>query len=141
MTTGMTLQGWTLILVFTALVLALARPMGAWLFALYEGRRTPLHRVLGPLETGFYRLAGIDPGEAVEAGFKRAQHTVERRAPPLVEREEPGPHGPRERQHKRGENEDQGPALKGHSGGHRQSFRTARAAAARRRGRSAGRAR
>ncbi len=69
MTTGMTLQGWTLILVFTALVLALARPMGAWLFALYEGRRTPLHRVLGPLETGFYRLAGIDPG--AEQGWRR----------------------------------------------------------------------
>ncbi|MBB6125024.1 potassium-transporting ATPase subunit KdpA [Sphingobium subterraneum] len=57
----MTPQGWTLILVFTALVLALARPMGIWLFALYEGRSTPLHRVLGPVERGFYRLAGINP--------------------------------------------------------------------------------
>src|SRR3546814_17260632 len=35
--------------------------MGLWLFALYEGRRTPLHFVLGPVEKGFYRLAGIDP--------------------------------------------------------------------------------
>ena len=59
----MTLQGWILILVFTALTVALARPMGAWLFALYEGRRTPLHRLLGPIERGFYRLAGIDPDE------------------------------------------------------------------------------
>jgi K+-transporting ATPase ATPase A chain len=57
----MTPQGWTLILVFTALVVALAKPMGLWLFALYEGRRTPLHRVLGPVERGFYRLAGINP--------------------------------------------------------------------------------
>jgi K+-transporting ATPase ATPase A chain len=57
----MTIQGWTLILVFTVLIVAIAKPMGMWLFALYEGRRTPLHRLLGPVETGFYKLAGIDP--------------------------------------------------------------------------------
>jgi K+-transporting ATPase ATPase A chain len=65
----MTLQGWTLILLFTALTIALAKPMGMWLFALYEGRDTPLHRVLGPVERGFYRLAGIDP--AAEQPWRR----------------------------------------------------------------------
>ena len=65
----MTLQGWILILVFVAILLALTRPIGLWLFALYEGRRTPLHAVLGPVERGFYRLAGIDP--AVEQGWRR----------------------------------------------------------------------
>ncbi|GAO53574.1 potassium-transporting ATPase subunit KdpA [Novosphingobium sp. MD-1] len=57
----MTIEGWTLILLFTALTVALARPVGAFLFALYEGRTTPLHRVLGPVEWGFYRLAGVRP--------------------------------------------------------------------------------
>lgn len=57
----MTLQGWLLILVFIGILLALAKPMGLWLHALYEGRRTPFHVVLGPVETGVYRLAGIDP--------------------------------------------------------------------------------
>lgn len=65
----MTVQGWALILVFTAIIVALAKPMGLWLFALYEGRSTPLHRVLGPVERGFYRLAGIDPG--AEQGWRR----------------------------------------------------------------------
>ncbi len=64
----MTISGWILILGFTALVLAMAKPIGAWLFALYEGRRTPLHAVLGPLERGFYKLAGVDP--AVEQGWR-----------------------------------------------------------------------
>ncbi|MCW2336007.1 K+-transporting ATPase ATPase A chain [Sphingobium sp. B2D3A] len=59
----MTVQGWTLILAFVGILLALAKPVGLWLFALYEGRRTPLHGLLGPLERGFYRLAGIDPQE------------------------------------------------------------------------------
>lgn len=65
----MTVQGWTLILVFLLLLVALAKPMGSWLFAIYEGRRTPLHAVLGPVERGFYRLAGVDPH--AEQGWRR----------------------------------------------------------------------
>ena len=65
----MTVQGWGLILLFVALTVALAKPMGIWLHALYEGRRTPLHAVLGPVERGFYKLAGIDP--AAEQGWRR----------------------------------------------------------------------
>lgn len=65
----MTLAGWALILGFVAILLVLTRPVGAWLFALYEGRRTPLHRVLSPIERGFYRAAGIDP--AAEQSWRR----------------------------------------------------------------------
>ena len=57
----MTFQGWLLIALFTAAVVAITKPAGLWLHALYDGRRTPLHVVLGPVERGFYRLAGIDP--------------------------------------------------------------------------------
>jgi len=57
----MTMQGWLLILVFTALVVAITKPMGMGLFAVMEGRRTWLHPVLGPLERGFYALSGINP--------------------------------------------------------------------------------
>lgn len=65
----MTASGWTLILTFIVILAALAKPMGLWLFALYEGRATPLHRLFGPVERGFYRLAGIDPAE--EQGWRR----------------------------------------------------------------------
>ncbi|WP_420384605.1 potassium-transporting ATPase subunit KdpA [Novosphingobium sp.] len=57
----MTGSGWALIATFVALCIAMAKPVGLWLFALYEGRDTPLTRVLGPVERGFYRLSGIDP--------------------------------------------------------------------------------
>ena len=57
----MTLQGWALIALFVAILAALAKPIGLWLFALYEGRRTPFHAVLGPVERGFYRLSGVNP--------------------------------------------------------------------------------
>ena len=65
----MTIQGWGLILAFVAVLLALAKPTGLWLFALYEGRRTPLHVVLGPVVRGFYRLSGIDPAQ--EQGWRQ----------------------------------------------------------------------
>ncbi len=65
----MTFQGWFLILGFVAILLVLTKPVGMWLFALYEGRRTPLHAILGPVEAGFYRLAGIDPSQ--EQGWRR----------------------------------------------------------------------
>ena len=65
----MTFQGWLLILTFVGITLALVKPIGLWLFALYEGRSTPLHRLLGPVERGFYRLSGIDPAQ--EQGWRR----------------------------------------------------------------------
>jgi len=43
----MTLQGWILIIGFVAVLLALTKPVGLWLHALYEGRRTPPPRA-GP---------------------------------------------------------------------------------------------
>ncbi len=65
----MTVQGWILIAVFVGILLALTKPMGVWLHALFEGRRTPLHLVLGPVERGFYKLSGIDP--AAEQGWRK----------------------------------------------------------------------
>ncbi|PZQ54379.1 MAG: potassium-transporting ATPase subunit KdpA [Novosphingobium pentaromativorans] len=59
----MTVQGWLFIAAFVVILLALTKPMGLWLHALYEGRRTPLHAVLGPVERGFYKLAGVNPKE------------------------------------------------------------------------------
>ncbi|AEG48715.1 Potassium-transporting ATPase A chain [Sphingobium chlorophenolicum L-1] len=59
----MTIQGWILIAAFVGILMALTKPVGMWLFALYEGRRTPLHAVLGSIENGIYKLSGIDPAE------------------------------------------------------------------------------
>ncbi len=71
----MTFAGWALILGFVAILIALTKPVGLWLFALYEGRRTPLHFVLGPVERGFYRLGGIDP-QAEQSWRRYALHML-----------------------------------------------------------------
>lgn len=55
---------------FVGILRALTKPIGLWLHALYEGRRTPLLAELGPVERGFYALLGIDP--SAEQGWRGA---------------------------------------------------------------------
>jgi K+-transporting ATPase ATPase A chain len=57
----MTINGWLQIGVFALLVLGVTPPLGAYLFRVFEGKKQPLPRLLGPLERGMYRLCGVDP--------------------------------------------------------------------------------
>ena len=58
----MTLNGWLQILLFCVVVIALVKPLGGYLTRVMTGERTLLSPVLGPVERGFYRLAGVNPG-------------------------------------------------------------------------------
>jgi K+-transporting ATPase ATPase A chain len=57
----MTAIGWTQIALFFVAVLALTRPIGAYMFRVFEGTRQPLPSVLGRAERFLYRLCGVDP--------------------------------------------------------------------------------
>jgi K+-transporting ATPase ATPase A chain len=57
----MTLVGWTQIIVFALLVLALTKPLGLYMFRVFEGENQPLPRIFGPIERVSYRLMGVDP--------------------------------------------------------------------------------
>ncbi|MBV8062783.1 MAG: potassium-transporting ATPase subunit KdpA, partial [Nevskia sp.] len=57
----MTINGWAQILVYFVLLTLLTRPLGGFLYRVFEGQPTLVGRLLGPLERGFYRLAGVDP--------------------------------------------------------------------------------
>ncbi len=56
-----TMHGWALIGLFIVLTFAMAKPFGAWLFALYEGRPPKYLAFLSPVERGLYRAGGVDP--------------------------------------------------------------------------------
>jgi K+-transporting ATPase ATPase A chain len=56
----MTAIGWLQIALFFAVVLLLTKPLGAYMFRVFEGVRQPLPRVLGPVERFTYRLCGVD---------------------------------------------------------------------------------
>jgi K+-transporting ATPase ATPase A chain len=50
---------------FLVVLLALAKPLGAWMAWVYEGRPTPLDPVLGPVERLAYRVCGVDPEQGM----------------------------------------------------------------------------
>ncbi len=57
----MTANGWLQIGVFFLVILALTRPLGLYMFRVFEGEERPLPRLFGPLERLLYRLSGVDP--------------------------------------------------------------------------------
>ena len=59
----MTLNGWLQIVLFIGLVLLLAKPMGSYMTAVFERRRTVLDPLLVPCERLLYRLTGVQAAE------------------------------------------------------------------------------
>jgi K+-transporting ATPase ATPase A chain len=59
----MTSIGWLQALVLFALVLACVKPLGLFMARVFEGERTFLTPVLGPIERAIYRLCRIDPAQ------------------------------------------------------------------------------
>lgn len=59
----MTLIGWLQILVFSVVILALTKPIGIYMFRIFEVDRQPLPRLFGPIERWLYKLCGVDPKE------------------------------------------------------------------------------
>ena len=61
-------NGYFQLALYVVVLLALAKPLGAYMARVYEGRRLALERILGWLERIIYRLCGVDP--AAEMGWK-----------------------------------------------------------------------
>jgi len=57
----MTLVGLAQIVVFFLILLAITKPVGMFLYRVFEGERTFLHPILHPLERLIYRLGGVQP--------------------------------------------------------------------------------
>ncbi|MFL5379326.1 MAG: potassium-transporting ATPase subunit KdpA, partial [Myxococcales bacterium] len=91
----MTAIGWIQIGVFFLAVLALTKPLGAYMFRVFEGEKQPLPAVFGKAERFLYRLCGVDPakeqawttyafsllafslfGVLVTYGIERVQHVL-----------------------------------------------------------------
>src|SRR5260370_37369447 len=56
----MTPNGIFQIFLFTAVIIALAKPVGAFMAKVFAGERTWLHRILRPVEAAVYKLCVID---------------------------------------------------------------------------------
>src|SRR5262245_20212690 len=64
----MTASGVVQLVLYIAVLLALARPLGGYMARVYQGQPLALERVLGWLERLIYRLSGVRPTE--EMGWK-----------------------------------------------------------------------
>lgn len=62
----MTVIGWLQIILYCAIVVALAKPLGWYMTRVFNGGRTFLSPVLRPIEAGIYWISGVDE--------KREQH-------------------------------------------------------------------
>ncbi len=56
------------IAIYACLVAGLTKPLGFYMAKVFAGERTPLRRLLGPIERAFYRISGADPAQ--EQGWK-----------------------------------------------------------------------
>jgi K+-transporting ATPase ATPase A chain len=59
----MTANGWIQIILFCAVIIALTKPLGGYMTAVFTGEKTILSPVLRPVERLFYRLAGLDENQ------------------------------------------------------------------------------
>ena len=62
----MTSIGWLQAIVVFAVVLAAAKPLGSYMFAIFTGERTLLSPVLAPVEGAIYRICRIDAAREMD---------------------------------------------------------------------------
>ena len=57
----MTGQGLLQLVLYIVLLAALVKPLGTYMAAVFQGERTFLSPLIGPVERLIYRLTGVDP--------------------------------------------------------------------------------
>jgi potassium-transporting ATPase potassium-binding subunit len=57
----MTPIGWLQILIYAVTIFIFVKPLGNYMFHVFEGERQPLPRFFGPMERWIYRLCGVNP--------------------------------------------------------------------------------
>jgi K+-transporting ATPase ATPase A chain len=65
----MTTNAWIQLVLYFAVLAALAKPLGSFMARVFEGKPCGLDGMLGWLERGIYRVCGIDPAE--EMGWRK----------------------------------------------------------------------
>ncbi|GGB02959.1 potassium-transporting ATPase potassium-binding subunit [Brucella endophytica] len=59
----MTFNGWLQILLYCGIIILLVKPLGGYMTRVFDGERTLLSSILGPIERGLYRIAGTSEQE------------------------------------------------------------------------------
>lgn len=59
----MSVNGWMQILLYSLTILAVTKPLGNYMFRVFEGDQQPLPHLFGSIERGLSRLCGVNPKE------------------------------------------------------------------------------
>ena len=59
----MTFNGWIQIAIYFALIMVCVKPLGLFMARVFEGERTFLSPIVGPIEHGIYRICGVNKSE------------------------------------------------------------------------------
>jgi K+-transporting ATPase ATPase A chain len=62
----MSLAGWSQVLFYLAVLLALVKPLGSHMARVYQGDRTFIHPLVNPVERLIYRLGGVTPDSEMD---------------------------------------------------------------------------
>jgi K+-transporting ATPase ATPase A chain len=57
----MTFIGWIQIILYCAVIVALVKPLGWYMTRVFNGESTFMSPILRPVESGIYKIAGVDP--------------------------------------------------------------------------------
>ena len=64
----MTGQGLLQLALYVVVLVLLVKPLGAYMAAVFQGERTFMSRLLGPVERLIYRVAGVEPAQRNRTG-------------------------------------------------------------------------
>ncbi len=69
----MTINGWLQILLYSLIIVAVTKPLGVYMYQVFESPVRPLPRVFGPLERWSFKLCGVDAeNEQTWTGYAQA---------------------------------------------------------------------
>ena len=59
----MNIYSWLQLILYIVVLILLVKPLGSFMARVYQGQRTFLDPVLGPVERFIYRISGVNPGD------------------------------------------------------------------------------
>ncbi len=62
----MNIYDWIQVILYIAVLIALVKPLGGYMARVYQGERTFLNPIIGPVERFIYRLAGVKAAEEMD---------------------------------------------------------------------------
>ena len=72
----MSIPGLLQLLLYAVLLILLTKPLGLYMWRVFDGQRTFLSPVVGPLERGIYRLSSVNATQRIPCVLMSSRQSV-----------------------------------------------------------------